>query len=68
MEYHRVTKGYRSKVSVTANHMKIGGVFTEFGLFKVVNTHTLGLIAVSRGTILVARGALSGQRCRYICF
>ena len=39
------------KTSVAANHMKICGVFTEIGLSKVVNKHTLGMVTASKGTI-----------------
>ena len=43
---------YCFKVSVAANHVKFGGVFTEFGLSKLMNKHSgLDLIAVSRGTL-----------------
>ena len=42
---------YCFKVSVAANCMKLGGVFTEFGLSKLVNKHRLGLILGSRVTL-----------------
>ena len=39
------------KFSAAADRIEDRGIFTEFGLSKVVNKHTLGLIAVSRCTV-----------------
>ena len=42
---------YCFQVYVAAKHMRLDGVFTEFGLSKVVNKHSLGLILVFIGTL-----------------
>ena len=52
MEYTAIgLHRYCFKVSVVANCIKLGGVFTEFGLSKLVSKHRFGLVPVSGGTL-----------------
>ena len=42
---------YCFKVSVAVNPIKLGGVFTEFGVSKLVKKQRFGLFQVPRGTL-----------------
>ena len=49
---------YCFKVSVAANHRKLGGVITDFGLSKVVNKQIRSDSGVHRHTSLAQLGGL----------